>query len=183
MRCFGSGMFIPDSNISILDPESRVKKIPKPGTQVRIRIKKNIFSPKKLFSKLSKNLSGIFIPDPDFFHSGSRGQKVIGSRIRILNTASMFLLLRRALPVLEEDNRLVSLVQNLDKRYTGEDYSSAKNGDRLSLQLQYQQYFLPSINLLCFKWKGKAANVFFAKGWVDSFLFNRLDWPKSSTIR
>jgi hypothetical protein len=39
-------------------------------------------------------------------------------------------ILCRALPVLEEDNRLVSLVQNLDKRYTGEDYSSAKSGER-----------------------------------------------------
>ena len=39
--------------------------------------------------------------------------------------------MNRALPVLEEDNRLVSLVQNLDKRYTGEDYSSAKTGERL----------------------------------------------------
>ena len=40
------------------------------------------------------------------------------------------LLFFRALPVLEEDSRLVSLVQNLDKRYTGEDYSAAKSGER-----------------------------------------------------
>jgi hypothetical protein len=54
----------------------------------------------------------------------------------------MFLLLHRALPVLEEDNRLVSLVQNLDKRYTGEDYSSAKNGDRLVFHINANNIFV-----------------------------------------
>jgi len=37
----------------------------------------------------------------------------------------------RALPVLEDDTRLVNLVQNLDKRYTGEDYGSTKSTDRV----------------------------------------------------
>jgi len=37
----------------------------------------------------------------------------------------------RALPVLEEDDRLVSMIQNLDKRYTGDDYMAAKNADRV----------------------------------------------------
>jgi len=40
----------------------------------------------------------------------------------------------RALPVLEDDTRLVSLVQNLDKRYTGEDYGSNKNSGRVMPQ-------------------------------------------------
>merc|ERR1712083_728982 len=37
----------------------------------------------------------------------------------------------RALPVLEEDSRLVNMVQNLDKRYTGEDYGANKNSARV----------------------------------------------------
>ena len=37
----------------------------------------------------------------------------------------------RALPVLEDDARLVSMVQNLDKRYTGEDYSANKTAGRV----------------------------------------------------
>jgi len=37
----------------------------------------------------------------------------------------------RALPVLEEDDRLVSMIQNLDKRYTGDDYAAAKNSDKV----------------------------------------------------
>eukprot|EP00092_Neocalanus_flemingeri_P011576 GFUD01012477.1.p1 GENE.GFUD01012477.1~~GFUD01012477.1.p1 ORF type:complete len:562 (-),score=199.08 GFUD01012477.1:87-1772(-) len=37
----------------------------------------------------------------------------------------------RALPVLEEDSRLVNLVQNLDKRYTGEDYGANKTAGRV----------------------------------------------------
>jgi len=37
----------------------------------------------------------------------------------------------RALPVLEDDARLVSMVQNLDKRYTGEDYSATKTAGRV----------------------------------------------------
>lgn len=37
----------------------------------------------------------------------------------------------RALPQLEEDGRLVSLVHNLDKRYTGEDYGSNKNNEKV----------------------------------------------------
>merc|ERR1719278_289372 len=40
----------------------------------------------------------------------------------------------RALPVLEDDTRLVSLVQNLDKRYTGEDYGSSKTAGRVMPQ-------------------------------------------------
>merc|ERR1719369_2291628 len=40
----------------------------------------------------------------------------------------------RALPVLEEDARLVNLVQNLDKRYTGEDYGSSKTTGRVLAQ-------------------------------------------------
>merc|ERR1719193_2295135 len=40
----------------------------------------------------------------------------------------------RALPVLEEDKRLVNLLQNLDKRYTGEDFGSNKSGDRVTPQ-------------------------------------------------
>merc|ERR1719193_1338136 len=40
----------------------------------------------------------------------------------------------RALPVLEEDRRLVNLLQNLDKRYTGEDFGSNKSGDRVTPQ-------------------------------------------------
>jgi len=37
----------------------------------------------------------------------------------------------RALPVLEDDTRLVNMVQNLDKRYTGEDYSTNKTAGRV----------------------------------------------------
>ena len=37
----------------------------------------------------------------------------------------------RALPRLEDDARLVSMVQNLDKRYTGEDYSATKTAGRV----------------------------------------------------
>ena len=37
----------------------------------------------------------------------------------------------RALPVLEEDKRLVGLLNNLDKRYTGEDFGSNKTGERI----------------------------------------------------
>merc|ERR1719232_1663600 len=37
----------------------------------------------------------------------------------------------RALPVLEDDTRLVNMVQNLDKRYTGEDYSQNKTAGRV----------------------------------------------------
>jgi len=37
----------------------------------------------------------------------------------------------RALPVLEEDTRLVNLVTNLDKRYTGEDYGASKTAGRV----------------------------------------------------
>lgn len=40
----------------------------------------------------------------------------------------------RALPVLEEDTRLVNLVQNLDKRYTGEDYGANKTAGRVMPQ-------------------------------------------------
>jgi len=40
----------------------------------------------------------------------------------------------RALPVLEEDSRLVNLVQNLDKRYTGEDYGASKTAGRVMPQ-------------------------------------------------
>jgi len=40
----------------------------------------------------------------------------------------------RALPVLEDDSRLVTLVQNLDKRYTGEDYGSSKTAGRVMPQ-------------------------------------------------
>jgi len=38
----------------------------------------------------------------------------------------------RALPVLEDDKRLVNLLQNLDKRYTGEDFGANKSGDRVT---------------------------------------------------
>jgi len=38
----------------------------------------------------------------------------------------------RALPALEEDRRLVSLLQNMDKRYTGEDFGANKSGDRVT---------------------------------------------------
>jgi hypothetical protein len=44
----------------------------------------------KAVSKLSEKLPGKFIPDPVFFHPGSRGQKGAGSRSRIRNTASAF---------------------------------------------------------------------------------------------
>jgi len=37
----------------------------------------------------------------------------------------------RVLPVLEEDQRLVNLVTNLDKRYTGEDYGSKGSAERI----------------------------------------------------
>jgi len=40
----------------------------------------------------------------------------------------------RALPVLEDDSRLVNLVTNLDKRYTGEDYGNTKSGGRVMPQ-------------------------------------------------
>lgn len=37
----------------------------------------------------------------------------------------------RALPMLEEDQRLVGMIHNLDKRYTGEDYGNNKSKDRV----------------------------------------------------
>eukprot|EP00088_Acartia_fossae_P054307 TRINITY_DN6222_c0_g1_i12.p1 TRINITY_DN6222_c0_g1~~TRINITY_DN6222_c0_g1_i12.p1 ORF type:complete len:579 (+),score=140.39 TRINITY_DN6222_c0_g1_i12:186-1739(+) len=38
----------------------------------------------------------------------------------------------RALPVLEEDRRLANMLQNMDKRYTGEDFGGNKSGDRVT---------------------------------------------------
>ncbi len=57
----------------------------------RIRLKEfKYFNTKKPVSKHSEIWSGFFIPDPDpdffFTHTGSRGQKGTGPRIRIRNT-------------------------------------------------------------------------------------------------
>ncbi len=52
-------------------PGSRVKKIPDHGSGSK---NWNIFNP-KIVSKLSEICSGMFIPDLDFTHPGSRGQK------------------------------------------------------------------------------------------------------------
>merc|ERR1719334_2612430 len=41
----------------------------------------------------------------------------------------------RALPVLEEDKRLINLLANLDKRYTGDDFGSNKTGNRVTPQM------------------------------------------------
>lgn len=51
------------------------------------------------------------------------------------NLSHNLVLTCRALPVLEEDKRLVNLLQNMDKRYTGEDFGSNKNGDRVTPQM------------------------------------------------
>ncbi len=62
-QCCGPTMFIPDPNFSIPDPGSRVKKNPDPGS-----------------GSASKNCSSQ-IPDLDFSHPGSSGQKSTGSWI------------------------------------------------------------------------------------------------------
>jgi len=51
------------------------------------------------------------------------------------NLSHNLVLTCRALPVLEEDKRLINLLQNLDKRYTGEDFGASKTGDRVSPQM------------------------------------------------
>jgi|688.fasta_scaffold1109073_1 hypothetical protein len=54
------------------DPDSRVKKIPDAGSESVFLV----FLALKTVSQLSEKLSGMFIPDPDFSHPGSRGQKI-----------------------------------------------------------------------------------------------------------
>ncbi len=56
-----AGSQIPESNFSISDPRSKVKLIPDPASK-----NLNNFKPKTI-SKLSEKLSGMFIPDSDFF--------------------------------------------------------------------------------------------------------------------
>ena len=53
------GFFIPDP-----DPGSKRFRIPDPDLHQRIEV----FLTLKTVSNLSENLSGIYIPDPDFFH-------------------------------------------------------------------------------------------------------------------
>jgi hypothetical protein len=84
-------MFIPDLNFSILDPESSVKKIPDPASK-RFRVSDpdphqriQVFLTLKTVSKLSENLSGMFILDP-VFPSRIQGQKSTRFRIRIRTT-------------------------------------------------------------------------------------------------
>jgi hypothetical protein len=69
--------------------------IPSPGSEFfpsRIRIFSilDLHQLRDSVYKLSDISSGMFIPDPDpdFTHPGSRGQKGIGSQIRIRNTGS-----------------------------------------------------------------------------------------------
>jgi hypothetical protein len=56
---------------------SRVEKIPVPDPHQRIQV----FLTQNLLPKLSEIKSGNFIPDPDFFRPGSRGNKSTGSQI------------------------------------------------------------------------------------------------------
>jgi hypothetical protein len=53
-------MFIPDPIFSILDPGSRVDKIPDPDPQQRILV----FLTQKTYTEFSKIESGMFIPVP-----------------------------------------------------------------------------------------------------------------------
>jgi hypothetical protein len=64
--------FIPDRNLSI--PGPGVKNIPDPGSE---SASKNFLLSVVLTTvyKLSEKLSGIFIPDPDFFPSRIQGTK------------------------------------------------------------------------------------------------------------
>ncbi len=81
-HCCGSGMFIPDPNFSIADPNFF-----RPRSRIRI-IKFEYFRPKKILSVLF-----ILDPDPDFLpipYPGFRVQKGTGSRIRIRNTANSY---------------------------------------------------------------------------------------------
>jgi len=59
--------------------------------------------------------------------------EVLSLVVGVLRTGLSHSLVRtcRALPHLEEDHRLVGLVHNLDKRYTGEDYGNGKTGERV----------------------------------------------------
>jgi hypothetical protein len=66
---FGSRMFIPDPG----DPVSRVKKIPDSGS-ASASMNISILALKTV-SQLSEKLSGMFIPDPDFFPSRIQGSK------------------------------------------------------------------------------------------------------------
>ncbi len=64
-------MFILDPNFSILDPGSRVKKIPDPGSGSSLKTLSILTL--KTVSKLSEKLSGMFIPGPgSWFFSPSR---------------------------------------------------------------------------------------------------------------
>ncbi len=84
-----SAYYVPVPSVAIRDdypwskffhPRSRVKKIPNPGSGSASKKEFKDFIPKTV-SKLSKKLSGLFIPDSDFFHpvpdpeSESRAQK------------------------------------------------------------------------------------------------------------
>jgi hypothetical protein len=74
---------IPESNFSIPDPGSK-------RFLIRICIKEfEVFLALDTVFKLSEKFSGMFIPGPDFFHPGSRGQKAPdrGSQVWIRNTA------------------------------------------------------------------------------------------------
>ncbi len=55
-QCCGSGMFIPDPNFYIPDPDprSKVKKIPDPGSRIRIRFKEFKFLTQQVVPKLEE---------------------------------------------------------------------------------------------------------------------------------
>jgi len=71
-QCCGSGMFMPDPGSEFFP-----SRIPDPPQEFKY------FNPKKWFPSTQKYYPG-FLPIPD---PGSRGQKGIGSRIRMRNTA------------------------------------------------------------------------------------------------
>ncbi len=82
-QCCWSGMFIPDPGSELLNPGSRVKKIPDPGSRFRIHIKE-VFLTQKIVSELSEIWSGMFIPDQDLdflpiLDPGSTGLNDTGS--------------------------------------------------------------------------------------------------------
>ncbi len=93
-QCWGSESrseyFHPKSRIQgRKDPESRIQgqKIPNPGAKVekipdpKLHQRFQVFLTQHLLPKLSEIQYGIFIPDPDFFHPGSSGNKSTGSQI------------------------------------------------------------------------------------------------------
>jgi hypothetical protein len=66
-------------------PRSQIQIQKDSGFRIRIKEKEVKYFNSKIVSKLLEIWCGMFIPDSDL-DPGSRGQKVIGSRIRIRNT-------------------------------------------------------------------------------------------------